>query len=226
MEIVLRRNVDVRLVLLPEGGEAAMNSLILLETPDGLKQNDTVCTNSVDSFDLGLRRESRRVSRGSFNEFDSKMKAGIHDYANCSPSGDEDLQSCGSAEANSKANGSKGGGEEIPMQRIESIIREQRLETAWLQAAEKGTPGSLSRLRPEKNQVLPQDGIYHQEQLDSQNAPQPSNQQWEDELNRELNALRINDGKALQKDQIGRFPMSPSLLHDSSLVGQYNKDNM
>jgi hypothetical protein len=47
-----------------------------------------------------------------------------------------------------------------PGQRIESIIREQRLETAWLQAVEKGSPGSLSRLRPEKNQVLPQDGVY------------------------------------------------------------------
>ncbi|GKG61513.1 hypothetical protein Tco_0621222, partial [Tanacetum coccineum] len=42
-----------------------------------------------------------------------------------------------------------------PVQRIESIIHEQRLETAWLQTAEKGTPGSLNRLKPERNQVLP-----------------------------------------------------------------------
>ncbi|GJT10322.1 protein STICHEL [Tanacetum coccineum] len=34
-----------------------------------------------------------------------------------------------------------------PVQRIESIIHEQRLESAWLQTAEKGTPGSLNRLK-------------------------------------------------------------------------------
>ena len=57
------------------------------------------------------------------------------------------------------------------MQRIESIIREQRLETAWLQAVEKGSPGSLSRLRPEKNQVLPQNGVDPIESMDSTRFP-------------------------------------------------------
>ena len=116
------------------------------------------------------------------------------------------------------------------MQRIESIIREQRLETAWLQASEKGTPGSLIRLKPERNQVLPQDGTYHHNQMESMNSVNLDSQHWEDELNREINVLKINDGKALQKDQIGKrvdhYPMSPSLLHDSSFVGNFSKESM
>lgn len=95
-----------------------------------------------------------------------------------------------------------------PVQRIESIIHEQRLETAWLQTAEKGTPGSLQRLKPERNQVLPQDG-------GSSGQMETSQQQWEDDLTRELNLLKINDGKAFSKEHT---TMSPSLLHDANLV--------
>ncbi|XP_071725476.1 protein STICHEL [Rutidosis leptorrhynchoides] len=98
-----------------------------------------------------------------------------------------------------------------PVQRIESIIHEQRLETAWLQTAEKGTPGSLNRLKPERNQVLPQDGIGHLISLET------SQQQLEDEVTRELNLLKINGGKTtLSKEH----NISPSLLHDSNLVAR------
>ncbi|XP_071698675.1 protein STICHEL-like [Rutidosis leptorrhynchoides] len=92
-----------------------------------------------------------------------------------------------------------------PVHRIESIIHEQRLETAWLQTAEKVTPGSFNRFKPERNQVLPQDGIGH---LISQ-------QQLEDEVTRELNLLKINGEKALSKEH----NISPSLLHNGNLVG-------
>lgn len=103
-----------------------------------------------------------------------------------------------------------------PVQRIESIIHEQRLETAWLQTAEKGIPGSLNRLKPERNQVLPQDGIGQMISLET------SQQQLEDKLTRELNRLKINDGKALSKEH----NISPSLLHDSNLAAKYNKESM
>ncbi|GJT04444.1 hypothetical protein Tco_0838906 [Tanacetum coccineum] len=100
-----------------------------------------------------------------------------------------------------------------PVQRIESIIHEQRLETAWLQTAEKGTPGSLNRLKPERNQVLPQDSSVQMASID------PSQQQWEDELTRELNLLKINERKAISKEYSGnQYPKTPS-LHDSKSKG-------
>ncbi|KAI3695009.1 hypothetical protein L1987_77997 [Smallanthus sonchifolius] len=91
-----------------------------------------------------------------------------------------------------------------PVLRIESIIHEQRLETAWLQTAEKSTPGSLQRLKPERNQVLPQDG-------GSSGQMETSQQQWEDELTRELNLLKINDGKPVSKEHA-------TMSHDANLV--------
>ncbi|KAL4556415.1 hypothetical protein LXL04_039066 [Taraxacum kok-saghyz] len=104
-----------------------------------------------------------------------------------------------------------------PVQRIESIIHEQRLETAWLQTAEKGgIPGSLNWLKPERNQVLPQDGGDHQRQMETMDQ-----EKWKDELTRELNLLKINDGNAPSKDHIGRqYSMSPSLLHDGNLAAK------
>ncbi|KAK1567955.1 hypothetical protein Q3G72_018618 [Acer saccharum] len=115
------------------------------------------------------------------------------------------------------------------MQRIESIIHEQRLETTWLQATEKGTAGSLNQLRPEENQVLPQEGIYHQNLIDSVLSSALSSQQWEDELNQELKVLKLNDER-FQKDQNGKtadhYPMSPSLLHDTSFMDNFSKENL
>ncbi|KAM7470207.1 hypothetical protein LguiA_008390 [Lonicera macranthoides] len=59
--------------------------------------------------------------------------------------------------------------------------------------------------------------------MESMNSVNLDSQHWEDELNREINVLKINDGKVLQKEQIGKrvdhYPMSPSVLHDSSFVG-------
>ncbi|KAL8545216.1 hypothetical protein ACS0TY_005417 [Phlomoides rotata] len=100
----------------------------------------------------------------------------------------------------------------VPLRRIESIIHEQRLETAWLQATEKGTPRSISHLKPERNQVLPQDHPNEMEPICS----------LEDELNLEVKVVKTTDGIAHQKDQIvkkiDRCPISPSLMH--------SKDNM
>ncbi|XP_051135254.1 protein STICHEL-like [Andrographis paniculata] len=121
---------------------------------------------------------------------------------------------------------------EIPLRRIESIIHEQRLETAWLQAMEKGTPGSMAHLRPERNQILPQDGVDNASRLETVNSRDMPSQHWEDELNREIKALRVNDGSSVQDEQIVKtidhYPISPSLLHSSNTASNLNlaKDNM
>ncbi|KAM7474462.1 hypothetical protein LguiB_021705 [Lonicera macranthoides] len=78
-------------------------------------------------------------------------------------------------------------------------------------ASEKGTPGSLSRLKPERIQVLPQDGTYHHGQMESMNSVNLDSQHREDELNREINVLKINDGKVLRKEQIGAMNQDQEL---------------
>ncbi|KAH6772623.1 AAA-type ATPase family protein [Perilla frutescens var. frutescens] len=125
---------------------------------------------------------------------------------------------------------SEDGKPDLPLRRIESIIHEQRLETAWLQAMDKGATGSLSHLKPERNQVLPQDGIDHPNELKSKDSLDVPLQHWEDELHHEIKVLKINDGMAHQKGQIVKkadhYPISPSLLHNTSFPENFTKDNM
>ncbi|KAG6652329.1 protein STICHEL [Carya illinoinensis] len=211
MEIVLRCNVEIRIILLPDS-EASINIVKLVKLPEGLKKAETAA--AVD-------QERKAVHPNPINGFSKRSL--LLDGTYQSTSGSSDL----TANGNGQTSSTRERRQEIPMQRIESIIHEQRLETAWLQTAEKGTPGSLSRLKPEKNQVLPQNGIYCQDQMDSMNSMAFSSQHWEDELNHEP---KVNIGRVLRKDQnskrIDRFPMSPSLLHDKSLAGNFSKNNL
>ncbi|KAL4387818.1 hypothetical protein GQ457_09G008350 [Hibiscus cannabinus] len=228
IEIVMRRNVEVRILLLADVG-VSLNHANPAEMPVSLQQVETasgmgserkaIPKNVLDGLSsLDLHQESLKVSKGSFSDLEGKLR-GEQDYSNYSSQSMVRTPEL-LAEGKDALDSSKESRQEIPMQRIESIIREQRLETAWLQAAEKGTPGSLSRLKPEKNQVLPQE-VYRQSNLGSVNSSAFSSQQWDEELNRELKILKTNDGQEIQKDQIGRradhFPKSPSLLHNSNL---------
>ncbi|XP_024028921.1 protein STICHEL isoform X2 [Morus notabilis] len=199
IETVLRSNIEVRIIHLP-GGEVALHG----PSPMGIETG---------------RKAGRPDHTGGYSNSYSLPNGTYH-----STSASSELLAEGDTQTSDKGEQRQ----EIPMQRIESIIREQRLETAWLQAAEKGTPGSLSRLKPEKNQVLPQEGSEDQTELT--NSIGLSSRQWEDELNHDLKQLKANNGRVLQKDQIGRkvdrYPMSPSLLHDTSFMGTSIKDNL
>ncbi|TYI06865.1 hypothetical protein ES332_A10G189000v1 [Gossypium tomentosum] len=228
MEIVMRRNVEVQIILLADVGISLnhanpaemLENLQQVETAAGIgSERKAIPKNVLDGISsLDLHQESRKVSKGSFSDLEGKLRGVQHcsNYYSQSIVRTPELL----AEGKDDIDSSKECRQEIPMQRIESIIREQRLETAWLQAAEKGTPGSLSRLKPEKNQVLPQE-VYRQSNLGSMDSAAFSSQQWDEELNRELKILKTNDGQEIQKDQLGRradhYPMSPSLLHNSTL---------
>ncbi|KZV14696.1 protein STICHEL-like [Dorcoceras hygrometricum] len=192
-EIVLRRNVEVKIILVP-------GSSINLE-------NKSTRSKIIgDNSDLDLRHDPLKVSRGSFNVSEGHK-----------------------IETSENTSVSKGRKMDIPGRRIESIIHEQRLETAWLQAMEKGTPGSMSRLKPERNQILPQEGIYNPNDMEPMNSLDVvPMKHWEDELNHEIKALKIKDEMQQQKEQIvkgsSHCPISPSLLHNSSFARDFNKD--
>ncbi|CAH8387571.1 unnamed protein product [Eruca vesicaria subsp. sativa] len=179
MEMVLRRSVEVRIILLPE-----TELLVVPKKPEmtsrGGDLNAITGLNAAASSDLGV---------GS------------------------------SEESRSKA----------PMQRIESIIREQRLETAWLQTADKDTPGSIIGIKPERNQILPQEDAYRQPNVGSPaiSSSGLTSHHWVDELNNEVKLLKIGENGELQENLTGKrgehCPLSPSMLHDSNFG--HKKDN-
>lgn len=198
--MVLERSIEVRMILLP----------------DGELHLDRAETNA--SPDLSAQKQ---MKSGAIVNMEGDLNAG----SNSSLLLDERSSSILDQSNDNNTNVRR---QEVPMQRIESIIREQRLESAWLQAAERSTPRSMSRLRPEKNQVLPQEGIYCQNQAESTNPMNLTSKHWDDELNHEIKALKVIDRKAHQKDQIGKridhHPISPSLLHQSGFATNLSKD--
>lgn len=200
IEMVLERSIEVRMILLP----------------DGELHLDRAETNA--SPDLSAQKQ---MKSGAIVNMEGDLNAG----SNSSLLLDERSSSILDQSNDNNTNVRR---QEVPMQRIESIIREQRLESAWLQAAERSTPRSMSRLRPEKNQVLPQEGIYCQNQAESTNPMNLTSKHWDDELNHEIKALKVIDRKAHQKDQIGKridhHPISPSLLHQSGFATNLSKD--
>lgn len=183
MEMVLRRSVEVRIILLPE-------TELLVAPPHQTRKPEMTNRGGDLNAITGLNAASD-IGVGSSEESRSK----------------------------------------IPMQRIESIIREQRLETAWLQTADKDTPGSLVGLKPERNQILPQEDTYRQPNVGSSPAISSSgltSHHWVDELNNEVKLLKIGENGELQENLAGKrgehCPLSPSLLHDSNFG--HKKDNL
>lgn len=96
---------------------------------------------------------------------------------------------------------------------------------------EKVTPGSLYHPKPERNQVLPQDEVYHRNKMVFTDPASLTTQHCEDDLKEEISALKIYDIKeATQKSEAGErfdlYPMSPSLLHDSGYASDLSKKAM
>lgn len=88
------------------------------------------------------------------------------------------------------------------------IADEQRLESAWLQEAEKCAPGLKDILRPEKNQVLPRDAIDIQNAIVSSgsigNLPLAiALRQKEGTSNDEVKALQPDGGSDIRKIYAG-----------------------
>jgi len=109
-----------------------------------------------------------------------------------------------------------------------AALDEQRLESAWLQAAEKHTPGMLNQARPERNQVLPQTSGQHHGRS-SMAAVVPSRHVDKD-LTSELKALKINDSHGPQKCQNVQtesgYAISPSLLHRNNHLANCDNESV
>ncbi|KAI9107155.1 hypothetical protein K1719_021764 [Acacia pycnantha] len=201
MEMVLRCNVEVRIIHLPHGEG---------ENLPGIMQAGST---------MGSERQIKR---------DRANKKGSH--SSFPPLLDENLQAIiDSSDFTVGRNGVRENKQEIPTQRVESIIHEQRLETAWLQVVEKRSPGSVSHARPEKNQVLPRENVICEDPLEPIDSTRFSSQRQEDDLHHEVKVMKVKHGRIIQNGQISRngarCSMSPSLLHGSSLASKSNKNN-
>ncbi|XP_010930355.1 protein STICHEL [Elaeis guineensis] len=233
MEIVLRQNVDVRLGLVTETfmSKSLINSQTeIIGNLD--KERKIESGNLTDSLDKDGLKGNPHMASKSLDYSDGMLQRILE---NSSQAADKDFQvanfSTFSSEGNNGANNPKEKGQEALVQRTQtSPTDEQRLESAWLQAAEKYTPGLISLPKPEKNQVLPQNGVICQNQDQSSAALGMSSEHWEDELNQEIKALKIGNTQGHNKDQfvgrVNQHAISPSLLHSNNYTANFDGENL
>ncbi|RWW57145.1 hypothetical protein BHE74_00036089 [Ensete ventricosum] len=102
---------------------------------------------------------------------------------------------------------------------------EQRLETAWLQAAD---PRHVNQSKPDMSQVLPQNGVNHQCVKQSSIVTAKSIKHWDDELDHEVRYSKVSATGGHNKKQIERvdhYATSPSLLHCNKKSVNCEKEN-
>ncbi|URE43225.1 DNA polymerase III subunits gamma and tau domain III [Musa troglodytarum] len=218
-EIVFRRNVEVRMVLATENSDErnalsrspAGNSvekdnqnMIELDTTNGLSSKDRCKgTTYLPGKRLG-HSDSSVTAEGC-------IVAGI---PSISAEGKND--SCLSEDQ-----GQLDSTQSFPR----AATDEQKLESAWLRAAEKYTPEIISHSRPEKNQVLPQNGVIYQNNNQPFLGPAATSKNKVDELKHEIQALKVSYAEGSHKGQIGgagQCVVSPSLLHSNTTNADKN----
>ncbi|XP_008808954.2 protein STICHEL-like [Phoenix dactylifera] len=233
MEIVLRQNVEVRLGLVTETFPSKSLISNQIEIIGNLeKERKIESENLADSSDKDGLRGNPNMAGKSLDYSDGMFQRTLE---NSSQVADRDFQvanfSTRSSEGNNGASNAKEKGQEVLVQRTQTApTDEQRLESAWLQAAEKYMPGLVSLPKPEKNQVLPQNGVSSQNQDQSSAALGMSSKHWEDELNHEIKALKIGNTQGHHMEQfVGRVnhhAISPSLLHSNNHTANFDRENL
>uniref|UniRef100_A0ACD5X491 Uncharacterized protein n=1 Tax=Avena sativa TaxID=4498 RepID=A0ACD5X491_AVESA len=207
IETVLRCSVEVRMGLLPELISAG---LTLEVAPKGRRTESDLlsCSSNGDRL-RGALNTSRSL------DYCDEVKRELG------------LQPASIASLNSELSESRV--LEVPslMPNI-SMVDEQRLESAWLQAVGKYTPGMINQARPDRRQVLPQI-IGSPYQRRSSMALVPSSQADED-LAHEIKALKIVESYGSRKDhqeqsEIG-YAISPSKLHGIDYLENCDKESI
>ncbi|CAO2197400.1 unnamed protein product [Urochloa humidicola] len=120
-------------------------------------------------------------------------------------------------------------GQEVCVEQLKTAaLDEQRLESAWLQTAEKHAPGMLNQARPERNQVLPQTGGQHHGR--SSMATIVPSRHVDKDLTNELKALKISGSHGSQKCQNlqteNGYAISPSLLHRNNHLANCDNESV
>uniref|UniRef100_A0A0A9CUV2 STICHEL DnaA-N-like alpha-beta domain-containing protein n=1 Tax=Arundo donax TaxID=35708 RepID=A0A0A9CUV2_ARUDO len=221
METVLKCNVEVRIGLMQEF------------LTGGLK-HETYQDETVESDVLSCSTNSERL-KGVLNpsrslDYSEDINRKIEQHSSTSAAGGG-LQSSNVpmiiSDGNSRIHRTRG--QEVSVEQSKTAaLDEQRLESAWLQAVEKHTPGLLNQARPERNQVLPQAAGQHHGRS-SMTTIVPSRHVDKD-LTNELKALKISNSHAPQKGQDlhveNGYAISPSLLHRNNHLANCDNESV
>ncbi|KAL0917685.1 hypothetical protein M5K25_012765 [Dendrobium thyrsiflorum] len=235
LELVLKQNVEVTMGLVPDNWkslEPPLDSLTIqhkeklgfLDDPRKIIPDEIKDLRDKYGRTLSFPRKSRDASVGSCHTKGEKYCSLLvqddgHPLEKYSVSADENNGSC-----------TKEKGMEIAILKTHSqVCNEERLEDAWLQAAEKVASGLPNLSKTKKNQAIPQNIGSSQLYCDPLIANDKPSRHWDDEPNHEIKAPETNDLLVLHKAENGddknRCAISPSILHSNSFSTNFDKQN-
>ncbi|CAL9759470.1 unnamed protein product [Musa acuminata subsp. burmannicoides] len=222
MEIVLRQNVDVRLGVVPEGLRS-MPSLVS-------NQMEKDKQRKVDSDNLSSHSNQERINANKILDLYERISEKSCEQCDRSAPGDSnDAVTSIPMLLSERKNGSynnKDKGQEVSAQGpLKMGPDEQRLETAWLQAAD---PRHVNQSKLDMNQVLPLNGVNHQCVKQSSIVTVKSTRHWDDELDDKVRYLKVSATGGHNKKQIegaDHYATSPSLLHCNKKSVSCEKEN-
>jgi len=239
IEIVLQHDVEVRIGLVSENDKERLQSLTDSPTSshtekDGLLAIETNADSSISKVYHNHRYNiipgHPRKSLDSSEAWPQRITE-QNDSSLVQGNGFRVACSVMLSEGNDEASGGGGRGQEISVLRTHTdSIDEHRLESAWLQASDKNPLELASQSNPNRNQVMPQNGVSCENHKLSSAALAVSSKHWEDELNLGIKALKIRDNQGCHKKQTGgridHCAISPSLLHSNGFTANSDKENL
>lgn len=200
-EIVFAENVEVRMGLLSKNIIGAFS-----ESPTG-NSMQKASSNKVELGTLRGPSNKGRLVRTSY------LSANTMDHSDVMQQAADKLETAEGFRV--PAEGKYGSAQKSQ----KAIMDEQRLESAWLQAAEKYTPKYICHSKPENNQVRLQNSVICQNSIQTLIALDATSKTRIDELDHEIHALKICDAEDCHNEKTrgaNQYPFSPSLLHQGN----------
>ncbi|PKA54579.1 hypothetical protein AXF42_Ash000414 [Apostasia shenzhenica] len=228
LEMVLRHNVEVRIIHVPDinenGEKALLDSSAVQHTEKLLLSNNKRCIGSdrvkglsdKNYKNLSFTRNNRDSSEGEKSSSSRPQNEGLQleNYSVVS-------------EGNDEFSGPLEKAMEIMVLKARSqVSNEQNLENAWLQDAEE----RISRLPLSKadNQTIQQSWGSNRLTDDRSMALNRPSKHWGDELDHEIKIVKISDIHGHRKTQVCEdrdHCVSPSLLHSNIYGISFDKEN-
>ncbi|CAN6458212.1 unnamed protein product [Victoria cruziana] len=221
MEIVLRHNVKVSVGLLSQMADMSSRFSIKLPSASPRKQTDNA------HEDNHCDEQLLKATASYLSNLEDTLEGSNDDSCDGSSVLEDNLYRSSlpvfSIEGKGGSHRRKYMDNEISIDSTDTIVDEQKLESAWLQAAEKGTLGSTGQPKDVRNQVLPQDDFFsHNHTAFAMQPVAALGHPGEDVSLRSPSIGVIGDRVQVQKCLDNPYPVSPSLLHMRSC--KYDSD--
>lgn len=228
---VLQQNVDVRIGLLSENLkdklQSVSNSLSGKDTGRNklFTEQRNVKSNNPKIFCKESNKVTTNLPRRSLACSEAKLQRTLAqgDTSSVQDDGDKLARSVVPSGVNDEASGGRGRGHELSVPRTNAgPIHEHRLESAWVQTSDKNQLEVACQSNPNRNQVLPQNGVNCENHTMSSEAMSMSS-------NNGIEASKISDNQGRQRKQTGgcgdHYAISPSLLHNNGFTANFDQEN-